>query len=58
MANGMGTDELLPDRDLHGLADHGDLDLATAERGADAVAGTGEADVAGRVDLAGHFEKG
>jgi hypothetical protein len=40
----VGADELLVDRDLHGLADYGNLDLAAAKLGAGPVADTGEAD--------------
>ena len=42
------------DVDLDGVADDGHLDLAAPVGVADPVAGPGEADVAGRVDLAGH----
>ena len=51
---GVAADELFTDGDLDGVADDGDLDLAAPELVADPVAGAGEADVAGRVDLAGH----
>jgi hypothetical protein len=50
----VGTDELVTDRDLHGVADDGDLDLSTTICGSDPIVGPGETHVAGAVDLAGH----
>src|SRR5262249_14756778 len=48
-----GADELVADGDLDRVADDGDLYLAAPVLVADAVAGGGEAHVAGGVDLAG-----
>lgn len=53
VADFVGADELVADRDLDAIADDGDPHLATSVLDADSLAGAGEADVAARVDLAG-----
>jgi hypothetical protein len=54
----VAADELGSDRDLDRLADHRDLDLAAPELGSDPIAGSGEADTAAGVDLAGDRGRG
>ena len=56
MAGGVGTDKMFPDADLDRVADDGDLDLdlAALVYGAGVVVLPGEADVPGRINLAGH----
>ena len=50
----VASDELLTDGDLELIPDDGDLDLAATELVPGPIAGTGEGDVARRIDLAGH----
>ena len=52
MVDGVGADEFLSDRDLHGLTHDRNLHLAAAVLGSDPIAGAGEADAARRIDLA------